>query len=121
MTTEAVKAILADPQAREALETLKRLGATEDDIRKGFAMDLRLHLFKAEDDFYAARTLEHAKELWRADTGQDPDSWGTEWQSIPDDAVIPERDEDTGEVVRKTAAQHAAEAAQPGCIGGFNY
>lgn len=112
-----VQAVLDDPKAREALETLKRLGATEEDIRKGMMMDLLLHLFQdADGNTYAARDLDHAKELWKADTGKDSDAEGIEWRSIPDDAVLPE--EDNGVVVNKTAAQHAAEARKPGCIGG---
>lgn len=76
-----------------------------------------LHLFRDDDgNVYAARDLAHAKELWTKDTGKDPDEEGVEWQAIPDDAIIPE--DDDGVITNKTAAQHAAEAKQAGCIGG---
>lgn len=78
---------------------------------------MTLHLFTDDDgNTYAAETLEHAKELWTKDTGLPAEEAG-EWSEIPDDAVLPE--EDNGVVVRKTAAQHAAEAKQAGCVGGF--
>lgn len=77
---------------------------------------MTLHLYRDDDgNVYAALDLEHAKSLWVADTGQPIEDAG-EWEEIPDDAVISE--EDDGRVVLKTAAQHAAEAKQAGCIGG---
>lgn len=80
-----------------------------------------LHLYRDEDgNVYAARDLAHAKELWTKDTGLPAEESG-EWQSIPDDAVIPEYDEDTDRSVDKTAAQHASEVVRPGPIGSTFY
>lgn len=77
---------------------------------------MTLHLFVDDDgNIYAAQDLAHAKELWTKDTGLPAEEAG-EWSEIPDDKVIPE--EGDGRVVLKTAAQHAAEAKQAGCIGG---
>lgn len=82
-----------------------------------------LHLFRDDGgNVYAARDLDHAKALWNADTGEDPDSfgWGTEWQSIPDEREITFRDDDDSPVTKR-AGDWANEAHQPGCIGGANY
>ena len=79
----------------------------------------KLHLFRDEDgNVYAARDLEHAKRLWTADTGQ-PEKDSGEWQSIPDNSMVLDRDEETGSIHAKTAAQYAAEVHGPGCVGGF--
>ena len=83
-----------------------------------------LHLFRDDGgNVYAARDLAHAKALWSADTGEDPDAfgWGTEWQSIPDDREITIRDDDEPSPVTKTAGEWASEAFEPCCIGGDNY
>lgn len=79
-----------------------------------------LHLFKESTggDTYAARDIAHAKELWKADTGMDPDD-GNDWQPIPDDRSVTV-DVD-GTKVTKTAAQWAAEMTAPGCCFGENY
>lgn len=79
-----------------------------------------LHLFREDEggDTYGARDLAHAKELWRADTGQDPDV-DTDWQSIPDDAALTVDNDGVKET--KTAREWAAEVAGPGCCFGENY
>ncbi len=78
-----------------------------------------LHLFQDDDgNVYAARDLAHAKELWTADTGLPSEEAG-EWMSIPDDATVPEYDEDTDSIIQKTAVQYASEAHAPGCVGGY--
>lgn len=76
-----------------------------------------LHLFQDDErQTYAANDLDHAKSLWKADTGQDPDD--TDWMSVPDDKTITVADED-GAKVTKTAAEWAAEYGKPGyCFGG---
>lgn len=78
-----------------------------------------LHLFKEDGggDVYAARDLAHAKELWKADTGEDPD--GTDWEVIPDDK--PCKVDCDGVKVTKTAAEWAEEMTHPGACFGENY
>jgi hypothetical protein len=80
----------------------------------------RLHLFKEYEggDIYAARDITHAKELWHADTGENPDE-NTDWGAIPDDKSLT-LDED-GAKVTKAAGKWAAEMASPGLFGGENY
>lgn len=77
-----------------------------------------LHLFQDdEDQTYAARDLAHAKELWRADTGQDPED--TTWTALDDSTLITVEDEETNERQTKTAAEWVAEYNRPGyCFGG---
>lgn len=79
-----------------------------------------LHLFKEKSggDTYAARDMAHAKERWKADTGQDPDD-GTEWESVPDDRLITVDCDGVKET--KTAREWAAEMSQPGACYGENY
>ncbi|AAK94412.1 hypothetical protein Mx8p77 [Myxococcus phage Mx8] len=78
-----------------------------------------LHLFVDDDgNAYAARDLDHAKELWTADTGQPAEEAG-DWQSIPDEREITIRDDEG--TVTKRAGDWANEAFEPGCIGGDNY
>lgn len=83
------------------------------------------HLFRECEggDAYAARDLSHAKELWRADTGQDPDD-GTDWEEMPDDVDI--KVDDDGVMVTKTAVEWANEPDESGrnaagCAFGQNY
>lgn len=56
-----------------------------------------LHLYREDEsgETYAARDLAHAKELWKEDTGQDPED-GTDWVAVPDDRDITVHDEDGG-------------------------
>lgn len=78
-----------------------------------------LHLFTDDDgNTYAARDINHASELWVADTGQAAEDAG-EWTTIPDDRVITV-DED-GVKVTKTAREWAAEMDAPGCCFSTNY
>lgn len=79
-----------------------------------------LHLFREDEggDTYAAQDLAHAKELWKSDTGQDPDV-DTDWQPIPDDKAVTVDNDGTKET--KTAREWAAEMASPGAIFGENY
>ena len=81
-----------------------------------------LHLFKeyAGGDVYAARDLAHAKDLWKTDTEQDPEE-GTDWGLLPDDMKIKVDVDDDGAPAEKTAAEWAAEVAEPGCCFGDNY
>lgn len=77
-----------------------------------------LHLFQDdEDQTYAARDLAHAKELWQADTGQDPED--TTWTSLDDSTMLTVEDEQTEERQTKTAAEWVKEYNRPGyCFGG---
>lgn len=78
-----------------------------------------LHLFQDEENqTYAARDLAHAKELWQADTGQDPED--TTWTALDDSTLITVSEEDdNGERQTKTAAEWAKEYGRPGyCFGG---
>lgn len=77
-----------------------------------------LHLFQDdEDQTYAARDLAHAKELWQADTGQDPED--TTWTSLDDSTMLTVEDEDTEDRQTKTAAEWVKEYNRPGyCFGG---
>lgn len=79
-----------------------------------------LHLFYENNggDAYAARDLAHAKELWKSDTGQDPDG-DTDWEVVPDNRNITV--DCDGTKVTKTAGEWAAEMAQPGACFGENY
>jgi hypothetical protein len=83
------------------------------------------HLFRECEggDTYAARDVAHAKEIWKSDTGQDPDD-GTEWEAVPDDAPI--KIDDDGVMVTKSAAEWANETDEfgrnvAGCVFGQNY
>lgn len=82
------------------------------------ALTETLHLFQDEENqTYAARDLAHAKELWRADTGQDPE--GTTWTSLDDSTMLTVEDEETEERQTKTAAEWVKEYNRPGyCFGG---
>ena len=76
-----------------------------------------LHLFQDDEhQTYAANDLAHAKALWKADTGQDPDD-GVRWQEIPDDKPITVHDEDGGKET-KTAREWADAAFEPGYLFG---
>lgn len=77
-----------------------------------------LHLFQDEENqTYAARDLAHAKELWQADTGQDPED--TTWTALDDSTMLTVEDEDAGERQTKTAAEWVKEYNRPGyCFGG---
>lgn len=77
-----------------------------------------LHLFIDEDNnAYAARDLAHAKELWQADTGQDPEENG--WTSVSDDKPVTV--DDDGAKVTKTAVEWANDSETPGCRFGSDY
>lgn len=86
-----------------------------------------LHLFREDEsgETYAARDLAHAKELWKEDTGQDPDG-GTDWVAVPDDKPITVHDED-GSTERKTASEWANADRSAfgerggGCVFGTNW
>lgn len=72
-----------------------------------------LHLFQdGEYQTYAANDLDHAKALWKADTGSDPEA-DTAWTSLDDSAMVTV-ESDGGERVTKTAAEWANEHSQPG-------
>lgn len=76
-----------------------------------------LHLYQDDEHrTYAANDLDHAKALWKSDTGQDPDD-GIRWTEIPDDKSITVKDEDGGEET-KTAREWADLAFEAGYLFG---
>lgn len=77
-----------------------------------------LHLFQDDEgQTYVARDLAHAKELWKADTGQDPED--TTWTSLSDSTMITVEDEENNERKTKTASEWVKEYNHPGyCFGG---
>lgn len=79
-------------------------------------MDQTLKLLRDEDgNMYVARDVEHAKQLWTADTGQPADDAGA-WMEIP--ATMELTSDEDGET--KTASEWVASAQQPGCIGSMD-
>lgn len=101
---------------------------------------MSLHLFKeySGGDVYAARDLEHAKELWTKDTGLP--GLDNEWGAIPDSAelcVDDVLDPESGILSAKgmtdgegkptprgyrriKAGEYAAECSAAGCVGSFD-
>lgn len=79
-----------------------------------------LHVFREDngEDFYLARDMAHALDLWVADTGLEAAE--ADFRALKDDEVLVLRDDD-GSKDAKTCVEWAIAIGRPGGFAGANY